>query len=133
MKRLSLVLAVPLICMGLTSCSGAPAPQATVTVTQAAPTVEPTTESVPSSSASNIEVAFLNFVRQKDPLLNAQEDDTLLNWGRGICTRMDDGQSFTRAAIVLYSDGDMTLDSAAKFGGASVAAFCPEHSKDISE
>jgi len=159
LTRLSFVLAAPLI-LALTSCSGTAAPRPTVTVTQPAPTASSCEyvdddncngtyedgekgslnnadgtpkESEDSSSTDKLETIFLNFVRQKDPMMNAEEDETLLNWGRGVCSRMDDGKTFTQAAIVLYTDGDMSIENAAKFGGASVAAFCPKYENDLTE
>lgn len=125
-----------LLAVTLAGCASSPAPQvtvtaprATVTVTQSAPI--PTT--IPTPGRADREDFFVGYVRREisGPTIEKTADEELVRWGRAVCADLDAGRTFTAASLRVYGKGDMTINQAGGFSGASVAAFCPEHKDDV--
>jgi hypothetical protein len=62
--------------------------------------------------------------------INADNGDTLIAHGHGVCAALDKGQDSSIVALKLMNDTKLNISSrqqAGFFVGASVAAYCPQY------
>jgi len=132
MKKLIATASVALVgVFGLAGCASdtpAPAPS-TVTVT-APPTevLDPAT-TTPENPLSPADIVFLDTVKSHFPGV-AQED--LINGGHVVCNGLDAGEPVVGVVEDLINAGFPSYE-AGYFLGASVTAYCPDHTDAVKE
>lgn len=126
MKKVIAIAATALLLVTVTGCAGGNS--------SSAPSPEPTyVAPEPTYSTDDI---FISAVRQHDRVLASNFTDyELIELAGNVCTYFDDGGTFVELAAYLVANIDATDEAYSFMGftiGASIAAYCPEHSSAVS-
>lgn len=118
MKKFIAAVAGITMAVGMSACAGSAGSESTVTET-----VNPYVE--PEVSEDTTDETFIAYVKDNTGLTGT--DQEFLTLSKAVCTSFDTGSSFMETITVLTDSGFDNYD-AGFFVGASVSAYCPEHS-----
>lgn len=75
--------------------------------------------------------AFVRTVRAEISGIKSETDEALVDHGHNVCVYAENQDTFQSVVSWTAMDTGLTLSDSAYFAGASVAAYCPQHTTMI--
>lgn len=130
------ILAAGAICVSLSACdpltvtsqtsSAAPVSVATIPADRVVPATSEAPEN--TSKATSVEDIFVTVIRSKITSGISNDDQSVIDAGRAVCSVLDLGATLNETVAMLSKESGLNYSDASYFTGASISAFCPNHS-----